>query len=328
MVALSGAVMATGELEAAYGGAVVTGRPVGVFGQPNEYGLYCMLVVVFGAGLVFTTRGWVRWIAVLAAISSGVGLLLSLSRGSWLGAVAGFILLAVLIPQTRRPFLAGAALATVGGAVVALLPFQIPVVSVIVSRALTIANAGSNPYDQRPSFRAEGLREWQEKPIFGQGPNTFPELSTGINSVARPNGAEHPHNFFIAVGAEQGLIGILAVLGFTLAVVIAARTARVEVVMAHREGRAAPRGRPRTYPPLAAAVALSAAAVLGAFMVEGFADYPMRNALSRTTVWVMVGWALAGQRILDSARKARLAQLAGLPAAGVAEPSRAGPSPG
>jgi O-antigen ligase len=318
-------------LEAAYDGAVVSGRPVGVFAQPNEYGLYCMLVVVFATGLVFTTRGWVRWVSVVAAGSSAVGLVLSLSRGSWLGAIAGLILLALLVPQTRRPFLAGGALALVAGAAVSLLPFQIPVVSLVVARALTIGDAASNPYDERPSFRAEGMREWAEKPIFGQGPNSFPELSTGINSVARPNGAEHPHSFIIAVGAEQGLVGVLALLGFAVAVVIAARTARVDVVLAFRAGRAAPRQRPRPYPPLAAAVALSAAAVLGAFMVEGFADYPMRNALSRTTVWVMVGWALAGQRILDSARKTRLADSTGpavAPELRRIEPSGADAPPG
>lgn len=310
LVALSGAVLSTGGLEASYGGAVVSNRPVGVFSQPNEYGLYCMVVVVFALGLTFATRGSVRWLSAFAALASGVGLLLSLSRGAWLGAVAGVIFLAMLLPQTRRPFLAGAALLFVGGAAASLLPFEIPVVSVIITRALTIGDAGSNPYDERPSFRAEGLREWQEKPIFGQGPNTFPELSAGINSVARPNGAEHPHNFFIAVGAEQGIIGVLAVLLFALAVFIAARAARPEVVLANREARAAPGLRPRPLPPLAAATVMAATAVLGAFMVEGFADYPMRNPLSRTPVWVMVGFALAGQRVLESARRERRVELA------------------
>lgn len=299
-VALTGFLFPTGDLEAAYDGAVVSGRPTGVFGQPNEYGLYCMLVFVFTVGLLGLTAGRLRWLLAATAAVSGLGLVQSLSRGAWLGAFAGLVLLFLLIPQLRKPFLAAAGILVVLGAALTVAPVQIPGVSLVMDRVLSITDRGSNPYDRRESYRAEGIREWLQEPWLGQGPNTFPELSTGINSEARPGGAEHPHNFFIAVAAEQGIVGVVAVLGFGLAVILAARMGRRQVSAAYRAQRAppGPAGRRRVLPPLSAALTLAAAGALGALMVEGFADYPMRNALSRTTVWLMVGWALAGQRVL------------------------------
>ncbi|MDQ1250785.1 MAG: hypothetical protein QG597_5165, partial [Actinomycetota bacterium] len=221
VVSGSGLVMSSGGLESEYGGAVVTGRPTGIFAQPNEYGLYCMVVMIFTLGLAVMTAGWVRLLSVAVAAISAVGLLLSLSRGAWLGAVAGVVLLAVLVPQFRRPLAVGAALTVVGGAVLTLSPVKIPVVTIVLSRALSIGDQGSNPYDERVNLRAEGLREWAAAPLFGQGPNSYPELSREVSSLAAPSGGEHPHNFFIAVGAEQGFVGVVAVVLFGISVVLA-----------------------------------------------------------------------------------------------------------
>lgn len=299
-VAGSGLVISSGGLQADYGGAVVTGRPTGIFAQPNEYGLYCMVVLIFTLGLMVLTTGWVRWLSVAVAGISGVGLLLSLSRGAWLGAVAGVVLLAVLIPQFRRPLALGGAVAVVMAAVLTLSPAKIPVVNVVLARALSIGDKGSNPYDERVNLRAEGVREWAAAPLFGQGPNAYPTLSEQVTSLAAPSGGEHPHNFVIAVGAEQGFVGVIAIVLFGVSVVLASMAARPKVVAAHRlrrsEGAAAGEW---ARPELAAAVVIAGAAVLGAFIIEGFADYPLRNPLSRTTVWLMLGWTLAGYRVLQ-----------------------------
>lgn len=299
-VALTGPLMSSESLQAQYGGSVVTGRPVGIFGQPNEYGLFCMLLLVFALGLIALTDGWVRWLSVVAAGVSAVGLTLSLSRGAWLGAIAGIVVLALVAPQTRRPLVATATVGVAALAAVLLSPINVPVVSVVLDRMLSITDVAANPYDERTVYRAEGMRQWTERPFLGQGANTFPETSTGVHSLGAPGGAEHPHSFVIAVGAEQGLVGLAAVLGFALAVAVAARRGRHALLIAQRANREfrAQGSQVRTLPPLAASVTVCAAAALAGFAIEGFADYPLRNALSRTSVWLLVGWALAGQRIL------------------------------
>ena len=50
--------------------------------------------------------------------------------------------------------------------------------------------------------------------------------------------------------------------------------------------------------PLGAAVTMSAAAALVALVGAGVVDYPLRNALTRTTAWMFIGLALAGHRSL------------------------------
>ncbi len=310
IVALTGPLMATGELEASYGGAVVSNRPMGIFGQPNEYGLFNMLLLVFALGIFVGARGWLRYLAALAVPASTVGLLLSLSRGSWVGAVGGVAALLILMPQSRRVFMIGAGALMATLAVILVSPLQIPYVSVIVARALTIGEEGANPYDSRVLFRAEGMRQWNDAPFFGQGPNTFRELSVGINSVARPGGAEHPHTLLLAIGAEQGLIGVIALAGISGSVVLAGLAARKSLLLVHRFNLAtreagaevaAERTRPRM-PSLATVVTASAVATFTGFLVEGIADFAIRNPLSRTTVFLFIGWALAGQRLMRTER--------------------------
>ena len=319
IVALTGPLMTTGELETSFGGAVVSNRAMGVFSQPNEYGLFNMLLIVFAFGVAAGTKGWLRTLAIVTVLATSVGLLLSLSRGAWVGAAGGIVALLVLMPQSRRMFLIGAGWLLAAVAAVLVSPVQIPYVSVIVARALTITEESANPYDSRVLFRAEGMRQWNDAPFFGQGPNSFPELSTGIDSVARPGGAEHPHTLLLAIGAEQGLVGVVALVGLGGSVAMAGLAARKSMLLVQRfnsgvardertttdaRGSAGSTQSARRLPSLSAVVTASAAAACAGLVVEGMIDFPIRNPLSRTTVFLMIGWALAGQRLMRTERAA------------------------
>lgn len=318
IVALTGPLMTTGELETSFGGAVVSNRAMGVFSQPNEFGLFNMLLVVFAFGVAAGTKGWLRTLAIVTVLSTSVGLLLSLSRGAWVGAAAGIVALLVLMPQSRRMFVIGAGWLLAAVAAVLVSPVQIPYVSVIVARALTITEESANPYDSRVLFRAEGMRQWNDAPFFGQGPNSFRELSTGIDSVARPGGAEHPHTLLLTIGAEQGLVGVIALVGLGGSVAMAGLAARKSMLLwrfnndvardepiTTEASAAAGRAQSaRRVPSLSAVVTASAAAACAGLVVEGMIDFPIRNPLSRTTVFLMIGWALAGQRLMRTERAA------------------------
>lgn len=306
-VALTGPLGSPQGLQAAYGGAVVTGRPVGVFGQPNEYGLYCMIALIFAVVVCVLTTRWLRWLALALVVSATVGLVLSLSRGAWVGAAVGIVAVLVFVPQSRR---AVTTTLVVGGALFAgalVVAPGAPVLQIVTERLTSISDRGANPYDNRPAYLAEGVREWLARPWFGQGPNMYPVVSQGVTSVARPGGAEHPHNFLLAVGAEQGVVGLLVIFGF-VAVVIAAAV-RARRLIAPRDVPASERPR---QPSMGAVVTMAGACALLAFAVEGFADFPMRNALARTTVWLMVGWVLAGSRLMaDDVKWQRIRSQAG-----------------
>jgi O-antigen ligase len=300
-VGASGLFLQDGGLSEAYGGAVVTGRAVGVFTQPNEYGTYCMLVWLFCTGLAILTRGWTRYLALAAGVACLDGLITSFSRGAWLGAAFGLVVLAILAPQARRPQAIGLVAAGVAfGSVLIVMPFwELP--GLLATRVISIVNPEANPFDDRPALMAEGLRQFGKASLVGQGPNMYSPVSANVGSLARTIGGEHPHNFALAVAAEQGLIGLLALVGFALAACLAVINSRHLVRRARSQSRRPGVSRALTVVPLGAAVALSAGASLAGFVVEGLVDYPMRNALMRTTAWTMIGWTLAGYRLLTAA---------------------------
>ncbi len=299
LTGLTGVVGGQG-LQASYGGSVVTGRAQGIFSQPNEYGFYCMVTVIFALGVAVLTRGWLRRVAVVALLVCSIGLLLSLSRGAWTGTLVGVVVLVVVVPQTRRPVIVG--LLAIAGALTALWVAapDSPLLRLLGERVLSIGDRGANPYDNRPVLLAEGIRQWLAAPLFGNGPASYPRLARGVASLARPEGAEHAHNLWVTLGAEQGIVGVAAMIGFGVLVVATAHRYRPRVV-------AAARARSRSVP-LAAAVTLSAACSLSAILAEGLADYPLRNAIVRNFTWVMIGWVLAGRRIDDAQRASARAE--------------------
>lgn len=267
-----------GSLRAAYGGAVVEGRAEGIFTQPNQLGTFAATGALIGVGLFFhasTRRG--RWAAALATATSVVALLLSLSRGAWIGFTLGLLVLVFKLPQARR------ALVLVGVPVVAL-AFALgsfaptsPQVEIVGQRLQSIAGERS-PYDDRPAIWAEAWREIQLDPVTGQGPGSFPVASTRATSESRTTFADHAHNLVLTWGAEDGLPAV------ALAVVLGA----VLHVRLRRVARVVPR---------AAALAAGVAAALVAVAGQGLVDYTLRNAVILTTLFVVLGLAFALDRL-------------------------------
>jgi O-antigen ligase len=135
---------------------------------------------------------------------------------------------------------------------------------------------------------AEGMREWQENLLLGIGPNMYPVQSRTLQSGTRTLEGQHAHNLLLTLGAEQGLVGLAAIGLFVVA-----------AVAAFRVGRRFALGRDGANPhrvPLGAAVTLSATAALITMVGAGLVDYPLRNAMTRTTAWMFLGLVLAGQR--------------------------------
>lgn len=274
----------------AFDASIVDNRAMGVFSQPNEYGLYCSMLWAFSLGVACLCQGWARIVGALCSIVSVAGLAASFSRGSWLGAVVAAIAMAVLVPQTRRPqAIVLISVVTVLGASLVLVPYwRLP--SLLLSRFVSIFNGESNPYDNRPALMTEGFREWGENLIFGVGPNMYPVESQTINSATRTLEGQHAHNLIVTMGAEQGIVGLIALGLFVAAIVGAVRAARRIAV---------PKGLPRPHHiPLGAAVTLAAMGGMIAISAAGLVDYPLRNALTRSTTWMLIGLLLAGQRCL------------------------------
>lgn len=275
--ALAGA----GDVRAAYGGAVVEGRLQGVFAQPNELGAFSAVLVCVAAGAVLAARTRSGRVAAAAALAGALAALaLSLSRGSWIGAVAGALVLLVVLPRARRAVvLVGVPAVVLAAALGAFAP-EAPQVQVVGDRLSTLRDPSSNPYDDRPRIWQEGRRQVALDPWTGHGPGSFPVLSTTSASQAQTVRAEHAHSLLLTAASEVGLPGAALLVGLGVALCFAAR-----------DGLRRLRGSPE------AALLAGAAAAVACVSAQGVLDFTQRNAVVHVLDWLVVGLVVAAARL-------------------------------
>lgn len=286
---LSGWALATiGSTEVLYGGAVVSGRAVGVFSQPNELGLFSagLFVLAVGAMPVVTGR-WARGVVLVSGVLLLGALAASLSRGAWLGAGLGLLTLLVLSPRARR-----SVWLLVGGGIVTVFVASVigsGISTAVVARVTGLLQGSANPYDQRDLIWAEGLRQFTEATFTGQGPGSFRAAS--LNGSVRSGllvDSEHAHNLLLTTAAEYGIIGLTSLLALMLALLVLGLRARTAFELTDSG----------TESVLTIALVCALVAVVG----HGMLDYPMRNATAVTTVWLLVGLLTAAIRRAGAGR--------------------------
>lgn len=190
------------------------GRAAGLFVTANQFATYLLLMgfLAFGVATVARDRGlaMLGWTATALA---ALALLFSLSRAGWIGAVAGAITLLLL--RGRRAAALGAGALLVAG-VVALVAFPV---------------ARHDPADSlnRVAAAEAGLRAVLLFPLTGTGPMSY---WRAYPSLRPPNGAEpgefgalHPHDVYLSLAGETGLVGLAALLAGALALISALRRA-------------------------------------------------------------------------------------------------------
>ena len=212
-------------------------RASGTFSQPNPYGAYLglSLPVAFSLSLwgitqllakrTLATALWTTFYAA-ATLCIGMGLVASWSRGGWLGAVGGIIVVLALFDR-RTALLLG--LGLLGLVMTALLgtlnPSWIP--SAISARLGDIpaylglidilsleVNDDNFAIVERVAHWFAALRMWELAPWLGVGPGNY---ATAYASVALPRWNDalgHAHNIYLNVLGETGILGFSAFLLF------------------------------------------------------------------------------------------------------------------
>ena len=151
-------------------------------------------------------------------------------------------------------------------------------------------------------------------------------LGAGVDGAALPAGP--PRGDVSQAADEEGAAGVACGIGDGARASVATRggsvamaglAARKSMLLVQRFNNDVARDEPTTteasgaagraqsvrrLPSLSAVVTASAAAACAGLIVEGMIDFPIRNPLSRTTVFLMIGWALAGQRLMRTERAA------------------------
>lgn len=213
-------------------------RAYGTFAQPNPYAGYLNHSLPLGFALfvarVDSLRGRSRslpvWLPVLALaawlVVVGAALLMSLSRGAWLGlalGVAGIILL-----YSRRSAAVALAASALLAAVLILAPNILP--SALTSRFSSITDyfrlfdvQGVEVTDENFAV-VERMAHWQagwemfsDRPWLGYGIGNYPAAYPRYSIAPWTDPLGHAHNVPLNFAAETGVVGLAAYLLFVAA---------------------------------------------------------------------------------------------------------------
>jgi O-antigen ligase len=179
----------------------------------NALGTALLIAVILALGLVMDLHGTGRRVVASSAVILLVGLLMTYTRGAWLGAIAGGALLLGLSGARKL------AVGTVAGVliVVAALALLGSERATIVSRAAAMIDPSANR--DRLLLIRTSLVIFAAHPVAGTGFGTFPLVYPMFRMPNDPNPLPLPfaHNIFANMGAEGGILGF----GTFLAVVVA-----------------------------------------------------------------------------------------------------------
>ncbi len=213
-------------------------RAVGTFGSTDvmgmatvvSYGLVCALALAFRPR---SPRQ--RSAAVVCAALLTVPLALSFSRGAWIATAAACaaVLLLAGVRRAGQVLLAGAAAAVV-------LVAGFGVGSAMLQERLSSITQVTDTPDQSVTDRytmwAASADMWRERPVTGVGLKGFPDHRDSHASLALSSGSDtagagsafarqpllSPHNMYLLVLSEQGLLGLGTLAGGWAALLVCA----------------------------------------------------------------------------------------------------------
>jgi O-antigen ligase len=268
-------------------------RVVGSFGNPNVFAEYLVLLLPVAIGLLVSARSRLTRLAWLCACGLGaVALVLTFSRGGWLGLAAGVVGFAII--RDRRLL----ALLLVGALIVAAMPIG---QNLIVRRLQSIIR----PVDSSSAYRIVVWREtlsmiqdyWPSGVGLGHRAYMAMYPRYMLDRTKRPY---HSHSAYLQVLAETGVPGLFALLW------VMWRVARTGFASLRRlgardraDGKASGgrrRARPDGDPILTALIAGGLAALAGA-AVHGVVEPLLYIPRISATLWMVVGLVLCAGKV-------------------------------
>ncbi|WP_406501655.1 O-antigen ligase family protein [Streptomyces sp. NBC_00500] len=211
-------------------------RAVGTFGASDimgmatvvAFGLVCAVGLALGPG---TARQ--RAAAIACSLVLLLPLALSFSRGAWI-ATAATCGAQLALAGMRRAVKVGAAVAAAAVILVGGLGVGTVMLQERISSITQVADAPDQSVVDRYTMWAAAVDMWSEHPLTGVGLKAFPDHRDGHASLALSSGSDtggagaayrkqpllSPHNMYLLVLSEQGLIGLLALAGSWLALLV------------------------------------------------------------------------------------------------------------
>jgi putative inorganic carbon (hco3(-)) transporter len=193
-------------------GSVEDYRVSGPIADPNYYAQFLLVLVPLALGrLRFETSWWRRTVALWALLVVTGAIVFTFSRGALLTFVVVVALAFVL--QRPRPITLLAVAVTVAVSLPLLPAGYAERVTNLMAAGPGGARLGEASLQGRASALNVGLHMVADRPLLGVGIAQFPEY---YREYARPLGldasrtAVEPHNLYVQMAAETGLVGLLA----------------------------------------------------------------------------------------------------------------------
>jgi O-antigen ligase len=215
-------------------------RAFGTFQQPNPYGGYMGLTACLGIGATSgmlvrlvqrfgTRRGVPRgewlWLAFFGAcaIFAGLGLIMSWSRGAWLGFAGGMVALLFFLPRRRIVglVLLGASFILLATSLyLDLIPAALSSRLASFAEDLQVGDVRGVHITIENYAVIERLAHWQagadmarDSLLTGVGLGNYEVAYDEYALLNWPFALGHAHNYYLNILAETGLFGALAYLG-------------------------------------------------------------------------------------------------------------------
>ncbi len=212
-------------------------RASGVFAQPNPYGGFLGLALPVALSLAiwgwgaFLQQGARHWREALwgvfyaaATLLIGAGVLASWSRGAWLGAAAGVLI--VLVVRSRRAAVVSAlgvllliSLLLLGAFSPTLLPQPVVARLSDLPAYFGLTDVLAQPVTDENFSVVERLahwvaaqRMWEISPWLGIGAGNYATVYPAVRLPRWEDALGHAHNIYLNVLGETGLVGLAAYL--------------------------------------------------------------------------------------------------------------------
>ena len=181
------------------------GRARGPFVEAVADGLSLYMCAVAAAiGLAVWRKPWIRFVCFAVIVLAALGILFTLTRAVWIGAVAGSLAALLTVPRMRRYILPGIIIGVIGVyAALALVPE--------LSEKASDRIESKSPVWDRYNTNAAALRMVEARPIFGFGWQTFeakgPDYMRQADAYPLTGAGLEVHNVFLSHLAELGIVG-------------------------------------------------------------------------------------------------------------------------
>lgn len=178
------------------------------FYTPNDLGAYLvpLTILSLSANFLYFKNRVIRVLMRIVPVLLFSNLILTFSRGAWLGLIVGLIFMAsiVLFLKNKKTLLIPSLLIIL--IIIVFLPLRS---DIPLSKILDFTDAGSV---DRKGLWIIAWNMIKAKPILGHGIGTFMHNFKYYNNIGYSHSVSYAHNCYLQMAAEIGIIGLLAFL--------------------------------------------------------------------------------------------------------------------